>query len=115
MFHNATTGAQGYTGYNPVTNTIVAAYRGSADWQNWIFDLDFFLVAYPNALCTGGCQVDRGFLIVYDSIKLGVMASLEDLAHKYNDRQQVTLLEIDGKALVGLTRHVRPCAGIALQ
>lgn len=91
-FHNATTGAQAYTGYNMRTNTIVVAYRGSADIQNWIFNLDFFLIAYPSAACPGGCEVHRGFLIVYQSISTGVLAAMHALAAKYHSRQPSILV-----------------------
>ena len=81
-FHDGWTGAQAYTGYNAKTNTIVLAYRGSADIQNWIYNLDFFLIDYPNADCKG-CQVHRGFLDVYNAVKSGVFASLTALTAKY--------------------------------
>ncbi|CUE81955.1 lipase, putative [Bodo saltans] len=85
VFHNETTGGQAYVGFNEVSNTLVVTFRGSVDIQNWINNLDFFFIDYPNSDCTtfnGGssCQVHRGFLNVYESIKFeGLLSYVNSL------------------------------------
>lgn len=49
---------QGFVAYLPKDNTIVVAFRGSVDIENWIADLDAPSMIYPK--CTG-CRVHVGF------------------------------------------------------
>ena len=81
VFDYALTGAQAYVGYNKINNTVVMSFRGSDNLMNWVYDLDFFIIPYPNAACNStvglgpkneGCQVHRGFLDVYQSVQQGV-------------------------------------------
>jgi predicted lipase len=110
-FFDFDTGAQGYTGYNTDTNTIVVAYRGSADIQNWIMNLDFFQIEYPNSNCSGGCMVHRGFLYVYQAIQSGVMASLKNLTASYGNMEPTIL--VTGHSL-GAAVAILSAADVAL-
>ncbi len=97
-FHDETTGAQAFTGYDPAANQIVLAFRGSNDIQNWIYDLTFVMVAYPNPNCAN-CEVHQGFLDVYNAVKNGVLSAMTNLCVFYQPAKPTIL--ITGHSLGG--------------
>jgi hypothetical protein len=103
LSHNESTGGQGYCGYLPSSNTVIIAFRGSDDIQNWINNLDFFFTDYYNADCTtfagSNCQVHRGFLNVYDSIKGPLLTQASLLMSTYASRSPSVL--VTGHSLGG--------------
>jgi len=64
VFFNALRQAQGYAAYDPSSNSIVAAIRGTSDVTNWIDDFQAVQVSYSNGGCSG-CLVHQGFLETY--------------------------------------------------
>jgi predicted lipase len=102
-YHNDWTGAQAFTAYDVTNNRIVIAWRGSADIQNWINNLDFFFTDYPNAMCSravnSSCKVHQGFLNVYSSISEAVLNGTSLLVAKYLFRRPQLL--VTGHSLGG--------------
>lgn len=104
---NALTGAQAFVGYNTRTHMVVMTFRGSVNIPNWINNLDFFYTPYPNPSCneTGGlgpngegCQVHRGFLNVYTSIRDALFAATTELLTRYTSAS-------NGKPTLLVTGH----------
>ena len=69
-----------YTGYNPNTNQIVIAFRGTDNIANWFKDLDFFFTDYSKC---SGCKVHRGFYESWQSVSSGVITSINTLFSSY--------------------------------
>ena len=42
----SSTGVQGYIGYSAINSTIILAFRGSSNIENWIVDFAFPLVHF---------------------------------------------------------------------
>jgi len=61
VFFNALRQAQGYAGYDPNSNYIVAAIRGTSDVTHWVDDFQAIQVSYTNGGCSE-CLVHQGFL-----------------------------------------------------
>jgi hypothetical protein len=55
-------GTMALIAYNEAQNAIVVAFRGSHNYANWMFDIDYFLEPYNEG--PPGAQVHTGF---YDS------------------------------------------------
>jgi hypothetical protein len=55
-------------GYDPNTKSIISTWRGTSNVKNWIEDADFFKTSYTRSGCSG-CNVHRGFLAAYESLK----------------------------------------------
>ena len=53
----------GYVAFNKETDTVVVAYRGTHNTQNWVEDADSVLVDYPAA--PHGAKVHEGFYLDY--------------------------------------------------
>ena len=68
---------QAYVGFDPTTSTAVVAFRGSHDIKNWIANLKFDHIPYPDATCPGGCEVHKGFLEAYRTIQSGIRNATE--------------------------------------
>lgn len=108
VFDSPTTEEQAFVGYNKLTQTIVMSFRGSDNLPNWIYDLDFFYTAYPNAACNNtvglgpkgeGCQVHRGFLDVYQSVQQGVFEHASELFTQYTTATSKPKLLVTGHSL----------------
>lgn len=82
LYSNASYGAQGYTGFSPSENMIVVAFRGSANIENWIADLDFKKMVYPNSNCQG-CEVHTGFYQVYLEMADAVLRDVQALVRSH--------------------------------
>jgi len=81
VYTNSSIESQGYSGYDPNTNTIILAFRGSSNIPNWLSDLNFFKTTYPNPSC--GCEVHRGFLHEWQSLAIQAMPDLQALYAQY--------------------------------
>ncbi|ORX89147.1 alpha/beta-hydrolase, partial [Basidiobolus meristosporus CBS 931.73] len=68
-FQSDETEMAGYIGYNKDTKTIVVSFRGTANDENWLMDLDFLprSFAYPKA--GPDVKVHRGFYETYNSVE----------------------------------------------
>ena len=55
----------GYVGYRPTNNQIIAAFRGTDGWRNWIEDANFEKVDFPDCL---DCEVHAGFYAAFMSV-----------------------------------------------
>ena len=62
---DGTASLYGMTGYNVDEDYIVIAFRGSVDMDNWITNLNFAVVDYPNA---PGARVHLGFYKAYQDL-----------------------------------------------
>ncbi|KAJ3102867.1 hypothetical protein HDU97_000250 [Phlyctochytrium planicorne] len=82
-FSNDGTGMQGYVGYNAGLNTIVVAFRGSSNIQNWIQNLAFFRVDIEVRNAPSGVSVHFGFQNTWDSVSDTVIPAVTNLARTY--------------------------------
>ena len=85
VYHNMSIDSQGFTGYDTNSNTIVVAFRGSANIENWFSDLDFTFTTYPVAACN--CQVHQGFFDEWLSLSSSVLADVRNLVSQYSGAQ----------------------------
>lgn len=109
---------QGYTGYNPDTNMIVVAFRGSSNIPNWFADLDFVFTTYPNTECSG-CEVHRGFLQSYQSMSSNIISDVQSLVSQYSSAAVLVTGHSLGAALtvlaiVDLVQAASPGGGFIL-
>ena len=56
-------GTFGYVAYNALTESIIVAFRGSRNLENWYENLDYFKEPYPNG--PAGSEVHTGFYNAY--------------------------------------------------
>lgn len=63
---NIIDGTYAYVGYNAKTDEIVVAFRGSADIQNWVTNLEFAQCPYPGV---NGAKVHHGFYTAYSHLE----------------------------------------------
>ena len=59
---------QAFTGYDPDTNRVVVAFRGSYNIPDWIASLTLQMVPYTNNASCVGCTVHKDFYEVYQEI-----------------------------------------------
>lgn len=59
---NSAKGTFGFVAWSSKTNEIVISFRGSANIQNWITNVDFGKMPYPGV---GGANVHSGFFTAY--------------------------------------------------
>ena len=86
VYHNPAMMSQALSGYEPNTNRIVVAFRGTDNFENWITDLTFDKVAYTNQACSG-CYVHSGFLAEWHGISTAVLADVNQLVQQYPSAQ----------------------------
>lgn len=79
-FINQTRDIQGFVGYSHDKKAIIASFRGSVDFKNWIADLDDRQIAYIK--CTG-CTIHEGFYKAYQEISATVRNQVQTLLSKY--------------------------------
>jgi predicted lipase len=85
--HDADNDSQGYVAYNPDSNEIIYAFRGTIDLQGWIEDGDFFQLDYTTtrsgcASCTvncSGCKVHEGLYWGYSTVARHLFPALQAL------------------------------------
>ncbi len=80
IIQNAADATFGYVGYNSATNEIVVAFRGSADIQNWITNLEFVQCAYPSVY---GAKVHHGFYAAYLNMEGQMLSAIQNLRTKH--------------------------------
>jgi len=116
VFFNALRQAQGYTGYDPNSNMIVAAIRGTADVTDWVDDFQAALVSYTSNGCSD-CTIHQGFYDTYLEISAGMLSEIQSLVAIYPSAQVVvtghslggamaTHLAIDVYYTVGVTNAI---------
>lgn len=71
---------QGFIGYSPSNNAIIASFRGSDNTKNWVDDFDFLQIPY---LKCAGCLVHNGFYYGYMTISSSVKSQVQLLLSKY--------------------------------
>jgi len=69
-------------GYEPISNSIITSFRGSANTKNWIEDFVFIKVAYNHTACAD-CEVHLGFLACYNSLRGQILNYLPTLVAKH--------------------------------
>jgi hypothetical protein len=57
---------------------IVVGFRGTHNFENWIQDLTFGKVPYPNTKCSG-CEVHHGFLEEWQSYSSQILSAVSGL------------------------------------
>ena len=87
---------QGFTGYSTSLNSIVVAFRGSSNIDNWIKNIQFVWTDYPH--CTN-CKVHSGFNTYANSVKDVVNSRLKALISKYGSK---THIFVTGHSLGGV-------------
>lgn len=90
----------GYIGYQPITQSIAVAFRGSESVSNWLSDLNAVMTDYPNCQ---GCQVHKGFYTAEQAVFLQVKNEVDRLLSKYPDYQVLVTGHSLGAALATLT------------
>lgn len=65
-----------YLGFDPDTNLIVIAFRGSHNIRNWMSDLNFVKTKYP--VCHN-CEVHAGFYNSWLAISSKVVSAYKAL------------------------------------
>ena len=90
----------GYIGYQPITQSIAVAFRGSESVSNWLSDLDVVLTEYPNC---SGCEVHKGFYAAEQAVFPQVKYEVGRLLEKYPDYQVLVTGHSLGAALATLT------------
>lgn len=83
VYDNDTTGNLGYTGMDHDAERIVVAFRGTFNTANWIQDLDFWSMPYPDPNCGVGCTVHRGFYKAYASVRPQLVADVLAMHERY--------------------------------
>ena len=66
----------GIVAYNAQTNMIVCSFRGSANINNWIANIDFLQTPYKQV---AGAQVHRGFFGAYQGMSSQVIGAVRSL------------------------------------
>jgi len=84
VYDNQSLDSQAYSGYDPDTNRIVVAFRGSYNIRNWISDFTFVKVPYP--LCSG-CEIHKGFYEEYQSYAPQMLADIAKMNGMYPDAE----------------------------
>ena len=74
--------SQGYAGYDPMSNRIVAAFRGSFNLQNWISDFTFAKVNYTSHPDCG-CEVHKGFYAEWNSMAKDILKGVSVLHQRH--------------------------------
>jgi putative lipase involved disintegration of autophagic bodies len=69
-------------GYDPITNSIITSFRGSSNTKNWVEDFVFFKTPYYVDGCND-CEVHRGFLACYNSLRVEINNYLPVMVEKY--------------------------------
>lgn len=102
--YNKTTDILALVGYKSDTNSIIVSYRGTAllSILNWLQDLDFWPVP---AICDG-CEVHRGFLGTYLSVREPTLKLVKQISDAYPDAKVVITGHSLGGAM-GQWRHAR--------
>mmetsp|Transcript_55629 Transcript_55629/g.131349 ORF Transcript_55629/g.131349 Transcript_55629/m.131349 type:complete len:169 (+) Transcript_55629:10-516(+) len=79
---------QGFVGYVPSNNTIVASFRGTQDLKNWIEDLKFAKTDFNYSQCSNvtgledvdkwepKCLIHSGFWTAWDSLRSDVITAV---------------------------------------
>lgn len=87
-----THGERALVGYNTELDSLFVSFRGSANIQNWIDNIQLRKI-YPYNDTTIG--VEKGFYKAYQNIKDDIFQTLDNLVHKYT----TTKLLITGHSL----------------
>jgi len=76
------TQANGYVGYNSITNEIIVSFSGTDPLNiiNWLDDLNDFKVKYPYC---NKCKVQKGFYQAWTSVRDEVYGLVHDLRTAY--------------------------------
>lgn len=84
VYQNPSLQSQAYSGYNPNTNRIVVAFRGSSNIQNWIDDLTFEKVPcqYCGSACPN-CEVHEGFQTEWLGYATPILRDVQALMNQY--------------------------------
>jgi pimeloyl-ACP methyl ester carboxylesterase len=86
---------QGFAGYYPPADQIVVAFRGTSSAADWVSNLVYTKVPYPNASCA--CKVHRGFLNEWQTISADVLADVNALVAAHPSAQVL----VTGHSLAG--------------
>ena len=80
---------QAFIGYDNDQDRIVISFRGTHNYEDWIKDLEYKQVAYPNV---ENGYVHRGFYNSYLEIRNnGLISSLQSLLTNYSDANNILI------------------------
>jgi predicted lipase len=82
--------------YNQAQNAIVVAFRGSHNYANWMFDIDYFLEPYKEG--PPGAQVHTGFYDSYMSLQSQVIEHVSEMLAMYPNAAEI---HVTGHSLGG--------------
>lgn len=105
-------GTEGYIGYTTSQNTIYVAFRGSAELQNWLDNIDVILTNYP--LCSG-CEVHRGFYSAQQDSINEIITQVLNLKTRFPSYQVILTGHSLGGALATLTAMDLLQAGVIVR
>lgn len=79
-FYSTSANIQGYTAYFTKENAILVSYRGSADFKNWVYNLNTAITGYPGC---SGCAVHLGFYSAFKDVAPLVRPLVDQLKSLY--------------------------------
>eukprot|EP00486_Rosalina_sp_Unknown_P006326 CAMPEP_0201569656 /NCGR_PEP_ID=MMETSP0190_2-20130828/11452_1 /ASSEMBLY_ACC=CAM_ASM_000263 /TAXON_ID=37353 /ORGANISM="Rosalina sp." /LENGTH=307 /DNA_ID=CAMNT_0047992229 /DNA_START=14 /DNA_END=934 /DNA_ORIENTATION=+ len=80
---------QAFIGYDNDQNQIVISFRGTHNYHDWMKDLEYKQIAYPNV---ENAYVHRGFYNSYLAIRnQGLISSLQSLLTTYPDTKDILI------------------------
>lgn len=82
LYSNDTVNTLGLSGVLPTEKLIIVAFRGTANFDNWVHDLKFFFEPYPNPECAG-CAVHLGFYQAFESVRDAVREDVAELVRRH--------------------------------
>ncbi|KAL4439111.1 hypothetical protein ABPG74_008886 [Tetrahymena malaccensis] len=95
-FNNQEFKSQGFCGYDIKTESIIVAFRGTDQLQNWLSNINFVPVKYLDNDCKD-CKIHQGFKNILDSILFEMNQCVINLKKQYNS----TSILITGHSLGG--------------
>ncbi|EAS02303.1 lipase family protein (macronuclear) [Tetrahymena thermophila SB210] len=96
VFNNKEFQSQAYCGYDIKAQSVIVAFRGTDQVQNWLSNINFVPVKYLNDQCKD-CKIHQGFMNILDSIQFELNQCVINLKKQYNS----TSILVTGHSLGG--------------
>lgn len=71
---------QAYVGFDPVSNQIVASFRGSHNIEDWLDNINAFLIPYPGV---ANGEVHKGFYAAWKDVEEEAMQAIKQLMNEH--------------------------------
>jgi len=95
---NDAAGLYVYYGNRPSTSTLEVVFRGSANIQNWISNIDFVQTTYSHAGAPSGLKVHQGFYTDYSILQPALTTAI---LHVFSTVSGITKVKFVGHSLGG--------------